>query len=68
MHTIKAAKTSAHPAVLSRNDRGLEERLLLERWAAADSARTMEYDEVDESLDRFDTASVAAYTHHGYYS
>lgn len=42
--------------------RSREEGLLLERWAASDSARTMEDEDCDESLDRFDSVSVAAYS------
>ncbi len=60
MRTHKTAKSpsQAHIA-MTLMDRGREEALLLERWATSDSARTMDDADWDESLDRFDIASVA---------
>jgi hypothetical protein len=41
-------------------DRSREEGLLLERWAASDSARAMDDPDSDESLDQFDSATLSA--------
>ena len=61
MHTHKITKAfcEAHDG-MTLIDRRSEEKLLLERWAASDSARTMDDADWDDSLDRFDIASVAA--------
>jgi hypothetical protein len=40
-------------------DRSREEALLLDRWAASDSARSMEDNDWDDAADQFDMASVA---------
>ena len=64
MHTQKSTKSAAGRAAASSSvDRGREESLLLERWAAADSLRNLDEDECDETLDQFDTASFAAHPH-----
>lgn len=60
MQTHKITKASARIAAIAMIDRGREEELLLERWAASDSARSVEESDWDDSLDGFDTASVAA--------
>jgi hypothetical protein len=46
-------------------DRSREEALLLDRWAASDSARIMEDTDWDESMDQRDMASVTP-ARHGY--
>ena len=61
MRTQKIGKPlgAAHVA-MTLIDRGHEEEMLLERWAASDAVRSMDDSDWDESLDRFDIASVAA--------
>jgi hypothetical protein len=61
MRTQKITKAfgAAHIA-MTLIDRGQEEKMLLERWAASDSARSMDDSDWDDSLDRFEIASVAA--------
>jgi hypothetical protein len=44
-------------------DRSREEALLLDRWAASDSARIMEDDDWDDSTDQRDMASVTPPRH-----
>lgn len=67
MHSQKSSKTTATTATRAMAtallDRGLEESLLLERWAASDRLRSLDVDECDETLDQFDTASFAAHPH-----
>ena len=69
MHSQKSSKTTATTATRAMAtallDRGLEESLLLERWAASDRLRSLDEDEdeCDETLDQFDTASFAAHPH-----
>lgn len=58
-HKISKASCAAHLA-MTLIERGSEEKMLLERWAASDSARSLDDSDWDESLDRFDIASVAA--------
>lgn len=58
-HRISKSFGEAHVA-MTLIDRGQEEKMLLERWAAADAVRSMEDADWDESLDRFEIASVAA--------
>jgi hypothetical protein len=50
---------------LATMDRSREEALLLDRWAASDSARTMDDNDWDDSTDQRDMASVAP-ARHGY--
>ena len=57
--TTTKAFGQAHVA-MTLIDRGSEEKRLLERWAASDSARAMDDADWDDSLDRFEIASVAA--------
>lgn len=58
-HKITRSFGESHVAI-TLIDRGQEEKMLLERWAASDSARSLDDSDWDESLDRFDIASVAA--------
>ena len=58
-HKITRAFGAAHVA-MTLIDRDSEEKILLERWAASDSARAMDDADWDETLDRFEIASVAA--------
>src|SRR3954467_10070420 len=60
MRTQKTAKSlSARTAGVTMIQYGREEELLLERWAASDSARTMDEAGWDESQDRFEIESVS---------
>ena len=64
MRTHKLTKAFAAPNVAKTLiDQGREEELLLGRWAASDSARSMDDSDWDESLDRFDIASVTEPRH-----
>ena len=67
MHAHKLTKASAARAMaITMNDRGREEVLLLERWAASDSARTMDDSGWDDPADQFDLDSVAARPRHAF--
>ena len=57
MRTQKRTKPPS--AGIAMMQKGREEELLLERWAASDSARTMEESGWDESQDRFEIESVS---------
>ena len=48
---------------LGMMDRSREEALLLDRWAASDSARIMDDNDWDESMDQRDMASVTPARH-----
>jgi len=61
MRTQKAARSfSARIAAVAMVQQGTEEELLLGRWAASDSARTMDDADWDESQDRLEIDSVLA--------
>lgn len=67
MRTHKITKSHTAPNIaMTLIDRDREESLLLERWAASDSARTMDDQDWDESLDRFDIASASEGPGHRY--
>ena len=67
MHTHKTPKASlSRSTAAALMNKGREEERLLERWAASDSARSMEDDDCDNSIDQFDRASFAACPGHSF--
>ena len=66
MHAHRTTKAPPARAMAMRvMDRSREEALLLDRWAASDSARIMDDTDWDESMDQLDMASIAP-PRHGY--
>ena len=67
MRTHKITKSHSAPNIaMTLVDRDLEESLMLKGWATSDSARTMDDQDWDDSLDRFDIASVSEGPGHRY--
>ena len=66
MHTHKITRAPPARAIkMATLDRSREEALLLGRWAASDSARIMDDNDWDDSIDQRDMASVTP-PRHGY--
>ena len=58
MHTQKITRSRTPAMPVAMADRGLEERHLLQRWAASDSERSLDELDADDSADRFDLEVV----------
>ena len=64
MHTHKTTRAPPARAMkMGAMDRSREEALLLDRWAASDSARIMDDNDWDDSMDQRDMASVTPPRH-----
>lgn len=63
MRTQKITKSHvARNVAFTLIDRSREEDLLLERWAASDSARSMDDSNWDESVDSFDLDAFSGHS------